>query len=101
MRQTTMQNTLNGFIGKYGSKIPREGELTKRIEDITAKVPSVSYLALALGSMAISAGLAAFTQKRALANFVGLWVPSFMLIGIYNKLVKLEGHDQIDHAAIH
>lgn len=97
MKQTTMQS----FMGKYSNKIPKEGELTKRIEDVTAKVPSVSYLALALGSMALSAGLAAFTQRKALANFVGLWVPSFMLIGIYNKLVKLEGHDSIDRPHIH
>lgn len=95
MKQTTMKN----FMDK--TSIPREGDLTKRIEEITAKVPSVSYLALALGSLAISAGLAAFTQKRALANFVGLWVPSFMLIGIYNKLVKLEGHDATDPVNVH
>ncbi|MES2802191.1 MAG: hypothetical protein V4654_06835 [Bdellovibrionota bacterium] len=97
MKQTTMQS----FMGKYANKIPKEGEMTKRIEDVTAKVPSVSYLALALGSMALSAGLAAFTQKKALANFVGLWVPSFMLIGIYNKLVKLEGHDSVDRPSMH
>lgn len=97
MKQTTMQS----FMGKYSNKIPKEGELTKRIEDYTAKVPSVGYLALAIGSMALSAGLAAFTRRRGLANFVGLWVPSFLLIGIYNKLVKLEGHDQIDRAHIH
>ena len=96
-----MQSTMSGFIGKYSNKIPREGELTKKIEDVTAKVPSVGYLVLAIGSMALSAGLATFTQKRGLANFVGLWVPSFMLIGIYNKLVKLEGHDAIDHARVH
>lgn len=97
MKQTTMRS----FMGKYSNKIPKEGEFTKKIEDYTAKVPSVSYLALALGSLAVSAGLAAFTRRRGLANFVGLWGPSFLLMGIYNKLVKLEGHDSIDHARIH
>ncbi len=70
-----------------------EGEITKRVENVTAKIPSIGYLSLALGSMALSASIAAFTERKALANFVGLWVPSFMLIGIYNKLVKLEGND--------
>lgn len=97
MKQTTMRS----FMGKYSNKIPKEGEITKKIEDYTAKVPSVGYLALALGSMAISAGLAAFSRRRSLANFVGLLGPSFLLMGIYNKLVKLEGHDSIDHARMH
>ncbi len=70
-----------------------EGDVTKKIENVTAKIPSIGYLSLALGSMALSASIAAFTERKALANFVGLWVPSFMLIGIYNKLVKLEGND--------
>jgi hypothetical protein len=94
MKQSFTQN----LKGQFAAGTPKEGQLTKRVEDITAKVPSISYLALAIGSMALSAGIAAFTQKKSLANFVGLWVPSFMLIGIYNKLVKLEGHDSIDHA---
>lgn len=95
------QNTMQGFMGKYSNKIPKEGEMTKRIEDVTAKVPSVGYLVLALGSLALSAGLTAFTKKKFLANFIGLCGPSFMLIGIYNKLVKLEGHDSIDRPSIH
>ena len=28
--------------------------------------------------------------------FVGQWAPSLLVIGLYNKLVKLEGHDQED-----
>ena len=98
MKSTT---TPKDFMSKFANKIPQEGMLTKRVEDVTAQVPSIGYLAMAAGSLVLSAGIAAFTQRRSLANFVGLWVPSFMLIGIYNKLVKLEGHDQIDHAPVH
>ncbi len=76
-----------------------EGDITKKIENVTAKIPSIGYLSLALGSMALSASIAAFTERKALANFVGLWVPSFMLIGIYNKLVKLEGNDHLSKPA--
>ncbi|MEZ0391981.1 MAG: hypothetical protein ACAH59_07195 [Pseudobdellovibrionaceae bacterium] len=78
-----------------------EGEVTKKIENVTAKVPSLGYLGLAVGSMAISAGLALFTERKSLANFVGLWVPSFMLMGIYNKLVKLEGSDYETNPNLH
>lgn len=83
----------------------REGELTTRIERQTSKVPSVGYLGLAIGSMALSAGLmlaglarkprffgrgSATTHRQELANFIGLWAPSLLLVGIYNKLVKIE-----------
>ena len=80
---------------------PKEGEVTKRIESVTAKVPSVGYLSLAIGSMALSAGIAILSRRKSLANFVGLWVPSFMLMGIYNKLVKLEGSDHQSNLNLH
>lgn len=72
----------------------KEGEITKMIERQTAKIPSVGFLTLALGSMAISGGLALIQRRKGWANFVGEWVPTFLLLGIYNKLVKLEGSDQ-------
>ncbi len=80
---------------------PHEGHVTKVIESYTAKVPSVAYLTLAIGSLLLSAGLATLTRKKTLANFVGLWVPSFMFIGIYNKLVKIEGSDQFTKHSLH
>ena len=90
----SVQGSVSQVTDRIGTGVPqREGELTKRIEEQTTKVPSVSFLGLALGSMAISAGLALFSRNKEYANFVGLWAPSFLLIGIYNKLVKLEGFD--------
>jgi hypothetical protein len=75
-----------------------EGKLTKSIENQTAKLPSITFLNLAIGSMVLSAGLAIAGGKnedvKPYANFVGLWAPTFLLLGIYNKLVKLEGNDQ-------
>lgn len=69
---------------------PQEGEMTRRIEQQTAKIPSIGFLGLAVGSMVASAALAFFAQRKELATFVGLWAPSLLLIGVYNKLVKLE-----------
>jgi hypothetical protein len=34
------------------------------------------------------------SAKKHTALFVGQWAAPFLLLGIYNKLVKLEGHDQ-------
>lgn len=77
------------------NKEHEEGTLTRKIEDQTAKVPSVAFLNLAFASMAASVGIAIMTRKGEWANFVGLWAPAFMLMGIYNKLVKQQGSDQL------
>ena len=71
----------------------KEGKLTGAIENQTAKVPSVVYLNLAFASMLGSIAIASSTRKPGWANFVGLWAPAFMLMGIYNKLVKQQGSD--------
>ena len=70
----------------------REGRVATAIEEQTAKIPSDVFLWAALGSMAVSLGLQiAGVKHRSL--FIGQWAPSFLLLGLYNKLVKLEGHD--------
>lgn len=70
-----------------------EGKIAKKIEDQTAKIPSDVFLWSALGSMAISATMQCFGQKK-LSLFVGQWAAPFLLLGIYNKLVKQQGHDE-------
>lgn len=66
-----------------------EGKLTTKIEERTGRVPSGVYLGLAIGSMAASAGFM-LAGKKQVANFIGQWVPSILVIGLYNKVVKLE-----------
>ncbi len=70
----------------------REGSTTRMIEQQTAKLPSINWLALAVGSMGISAVTTLVFQRRSLGNFFGLWAPSLLLIGVYNKLVKVEAN---------
>jgi len=72
-----------------------EGKVAKTIEKQTAKIPSDVFLWAALGSMAVSAGLKIANQKHS-ALFVGQWAAPFLLLGIYNKIVKLEGSDKED-----
>ena len=69
-----------------------EGPVARAIEEQTAKLPSDLFLWLALGSMGVSLTLQVL-QKKPTSLFIGQWAPSFLLLGIYNKLVKLEGHD--------
>ena len=70
----------------------REDEFTGAIESQTSKVPSTAYLGMAIGSMAISATLKAI-GKDEWALFVGQWAPTFLILGMYNKLVKQLGSD--------
>lgn len=70
-----------------------EGKTTKAIEKQTSKIPSGVYLALAIGSMAISAAFARSSKRKDVANFVGMWAPCFLMLGLYNKIVKTQGSD--------
>ena len=70
----------------------KEGEVTKAIEYYTSQVPSGVYLSLAVGSIGLSLGLRVLGNKNA-ATFVGHWVPTILLLGLYNKLVKVEGSE--------
>ena len=73
----------------------KEGPIAKTLEKETAKIPSDIYLWAAVGTMALSLGL--FLAKRKHASlFFGQWAPSLLTIGLYNKLVKVEGHDGED-----
>lgn len=73
----------------------REGPVARAIETQTAKLPSDTFLWAAFGSIALSISLRLTGQKHD-ALFVGQWAPTFLLLGIYNKLVKLHGSDRMD-----
>lgn len=70
----------------------QEDQVTAAIEKCTAQMPSSAYLAMALGAMAVAACLH-FTPRKHLSLFVGQWAAPFLLLGIYNKLVKQHGSD--------
>jgi len=73
----------------------KEGQVAKTLEKQTAKIPSDVYLWAAVGTMALSLGLF-LTRKKHASMFFGQWAPSLLVIGLYNKLVKVHGHDQED-----
>lgn len=72
----------------------REGSVARTIEQQTAKLPSDSFLWAALGSIGLSlVFMATGAEKK--ANFVGQWAPTFLILGLYNKLVKLHGSESM------
>jgi len=69
-----------------------EGTVARSIEQQTAKLPSDVYLWAAGGAIATSAVLQ-LTGKSKASLFVGQWVAPFLLLGVYNKIVKVAGSD--------
>jgi hypothetical protein len=70
----------------------KEGRIAKAIEEQTAKIPSDAFLWAAVGCMTASLAFKLMRQNN-IALFLGQWVPSFLLFGVYNKIVKVQGHD--------
>ena len=72
-----------------------EGGLARPIEEYTAQLPSDTFLWLAYGSIAASLMLKLSGRDKD-ALFVGQWAPTFLIHGLYNKMVKQLGHDRYD-----
>ena len=69
-----------------------EGPVARAIEEQTAKLPSDIFLWTGFAFMGLSLALQLTGQKKA-SNFIGHWPTNILIMGLYNKLVKLEGHD--------
>jgi hypothetical protein len=70
----------------------REGKVARSIEQQTARIPSDAFLWAALGSIGTSLALRIAGKEQA-ALFVGHWAPTILILGMYNKMVKLHGSD--------
>jgi hypothetical protein len=70
----------------------QEDQFTGILESLTAKIPSSLFLGAAVASI-----LGSFSFKNAKkhpnALFIGQWVAPFLILGIYNKMVKQHGSD--------
>ena len=71
-----------------------EGMVARMIEDQTAKLPSDVFLWAAGGCIATSLCLQ-LSGKQHESLFVGQWVPTLLILGLYNKIVKVAGSDRL------
>lgn len=111
---------MNSSIGDYahGSNLgsnaveQREGPVARAIESQTAKVPSDIFLWAAGASVLASLTFQVIGMRRKtnmlggifspfnaparapLSVFIGQWVPTLLLLGVYNKIVKVAGSDR-------
>lgn len=92
-----MDNTISSqkqkMSSQYKTEVPNE-----IIEEQTKKIPNLFFLALGLASMAGSLTLT-LKKRQVLGNFVGQWVPTLLIFGLYNKVVKLE--DELLRSRLH
>jgi hypothetical protein len=70
----------------------QEDQVTAAIEQYTSKAPSSAFLALAIAAIGASVACKALKKDHA-SLFIGQWVAPFLLLGIYNKMVKQHGSD--------
>ena len=72
--------------------VRNEDQFTAMLEAQSSTVPSSVFLGAALASIVGSLSLQMAGKKHE-ALFVGQWAAPFLLLGIYNKLVKQHGSD--------
>jgi hypothetical protein len=71
-----------------------EGVVARTIEQQTAKLPSDVFLWAALGAIGVSLFFE-LSGNEEKSRFVGQWVSPFLLLGLYNKVVKVAGSDRL------
>lgn len=70
-----------------------EGVVARTIEAQTAKLPSDVFL-WAAGASIVSSLTLKMMGKDKDALFIGQWASPFLLLGVYNKIVKVAGSDR-------
>jgi hypothetical protein len=88
-----MQSNAEGF-GEQGQ--PKEGPVARTLESATSRLPSDFWLWASVGSMMVSLGLQLSGNRKTkdVSNFIGQWAPTLLILGVYNKIVKVAGHDR-------
>jgi hypothetical protein len=86
---------VDNYEGAFETEMTQPGEsrLTKSVGQYAASVPSFVFLGVAAGAMVLSLACQFAGRGRAgrlIAQFASAW----LIIGIYNKLVKLEADDR-------
>jgi hypothetical protein len=86
-----MAQATTGRAGVHSRQI-EEGSVARMLEQQTAKIPSDMFLWAAGGSILASLMLKAKGDSNT-ALFIGQWAPTFLILGLYNKIVKISGSD--------
>jgi hypothetical protein len=90
----------------YGRDVEpqREGKVARMIEHEAQKIPTDVFLiaaaAAVVGSAVIQLGSVFGRRSFGMAKrggqlslFIGQWAPTFLLLGLYNKMLKIAQHE--------
>jgi hypothetical protein len=92
----TVNKTMENTVDRMANRPERtEGGVAKTIEKHTSKVPSDWFLTAAIATIGVSLALQ-LTGNKHKSLFLGEWVPTILLLGVYNKIVKVAGSDRFD-----
>jgi len=95
MNATNVQNRMTGRSAAPNDEAQQhaEGPVARGIEHYTAQMPSDWFLWAAGASIVGSLTLQCLGRKED-AQFVGHWAPTLLILGLYNKVVKVAGSDR-------
>ena len=85
----------NGMDAADEAEVHAEGPIAKAIENQTAKLPSDVFL-WAAGASIIGALVLQLRGRKQNSLFIGTWAPTLLMLGLYNKLVKVAGSDRLN-----
>ena len=88
----TIAQRLKETVTREGSHA--EGPIARAIESQTARLPSDLFLWAAVGSILGSLSFRLLGNRDA-SQFVGQWAPTLLVLGLYNKIVKVAGHERL------
>jgi len=94
MGETMTRSRMMGGNNGGEAQAHSEGVVARTIEEQTAKLPSDLFLWAAAGSIVGSLALQ-LSGKQHESLFVGQWAPTFLILGLYNKVVKVAGSDRV------
>lgn len=69
-----------------------EGRVAREIEQRTKRIPSDAFLWGAVAAIGLSLTARVMGRDKD-SSFIGQWAPTLLILGLYNKLVKLQGSD--------
>lgn len=90
MGESTTSRAVDSAVGAVNNRLSGTAIERGALGDVAGSFPSDTFLWLTLGSIVLSASMKLSGRSKD-ANFVGEWAPTFMALGIYSKLKKLEG----------
>lgn len=82
-----MRNGVVESAAEYGKSAAHS------IEKTATNIPADAYLLGALGSIGLSLGLKVLGRDRD-AEFVGHWAPTFLILGLFSKLMEHDRHSR-------